>query len=108
MLDERTLKSGWEEYYQQSIDKAAWKDDPSPLVSKFMQYAGFTNNIDFHIADYGCGDGRNLWPWVKAGAFVAAVDFAPTALSKIAKACLQQNVICPTLICSDMQELPLI
>jgi ubiquinone/menaquinone biosynthesis C-methylase UbiE len=41
------------------------------------------------------------------GANITAIDCAPTALRKIAETCLENQLICPTLVCADMQNLPL-
>ena len=104
--NEDEFTKGWEEYYQQSLNKPAWKKDSSPLVNMFMM----KYNIDLsllHVADYGSGDGRNLWPWVKAQAHVTAVDIAPSALRQIAMNSIEQKLTCPTLVCTNIEELPL-
>lgn len=99
--------SGWEEYYKQSTDRPSWQEDPSPLVKKFMDMEHLGKIPNLHIADYGCGDGRNLWPWVKANTHVTAIDIAPTALRKISENSIQQGLLCPTLVCTSMEETPL-
>ncbi len=99
--------SGWEEYYQQSPNRPSWQEDPSPLVKMFMEMEHIYKIPQVHIADYGCGDGRNLWPWVKANTHVTAVDIAPSALKKISEISIQQGLICPTLVCSSMEDMPL-
>lgn len=101
------LYIGWEKYYQQSMNRPAWQEEADRLVQVFMQHLGYTGNSQIHVADYGCGDGRNLWPWLKVGATVTAVDLAPSALNKIARYCIESSVICPTLVCSEMENLPL-
>jgi len=99
--------SGWEEYYQQSLTRPSWKEDPSPLVKMFMKMEHVAKLPHLHIADYGCGDGRNLWPWVQANAHVTAVDVAPSALRKISEISIQHGLMCPTLVCTSMEDTPL-
>lgn len=101
---------GWEQYYKMSANKNSWDENPDKFVTFFLdRIIGRvkTNNTHLHIADFGCGDGRNLWPWLLKGFKVTAVDISPSALEKISDKCLKNQNICPSLINADLQKLPL-
>lgn len=101
------LTSGWEAYYRQTEGRPAWQEHPDEKVLEFIELAGMRDGHRLHVADFGSGDGRNLHPWLEAGAFVTAVDISPTALSKIAAASIGARLACPTLVSCNLEHLPL-
>jgi len=103
----RDVYRGWEQHYQESLTLPAWQESADSKVLEFARRALEAKVHRIHVADFGSGDGRNLWPWLEAGAFVTAVDIAPTALRKIARATLARGVTCPTLVCCGLEDLPL-
>ncbi|CAH0353137.1 class I SAM-dependent methyltransferase [Aquabacterium sp. CECT 9606] len=96
--------SGWESYYV-NASAAAWKDEPDAAVLDLQRRVGSINSP--HVADMGCGDGRNLWPWLMRPCTVACIDMSATALQRIAKRCQDENISLPTLLKSDMSCTPL-
>jgi SAM-dependent methyltransferase len=99
--------TGWESYYQQVGEQAAWDDKPAPEVARFIDRLAGRDPSHLQVADLGCGDGRNLWPWLNLGARVTAVDIAPTALYRISDACRARGVVPPTLLHASLERLPL-
>lgn len=99
--------AGWEEYYQQAGPDGAWDEKPAASVSAFISRFSHVDPTNLHVADFGCGDGRNLWPWLQRRARVTAVDIAPTALRRIADACIAAKCASPTLVNAAIERMPL-
>src|SRR3989344_4931894 len=77
----------WDKVYQEFKGKrpSVWRENATPF---------FTDKIDYFkslglkkVLDAGCGDGRNLVEFAKAGFGVTGIDISDTALEKCRKNC---------------------
>lgn len=53
---------GWEEYYRKVMSGDAWSGEAEPAVEALVKGAGQER---VHVADLGCGEGRNTIPWLR-------------------------------------------
>jgi SAM-dependent methyltransferase len=107
MIDDLNTESpdGWEDYYRQiPDDREAWSDRPDEAIPALIATAGTSPSRI--ILDLGCGDGRNLWPWLRTKHRVLALDTAPTALARVAARCASRSLEQPVLLQSSMERLP--
>jgi len=81
------LEKKWDRVYQKYKGKrlSVWRENASPF---------FTNKIDYFkhlglkkVLDAGCGDGRNLVEFAKAGFQVTGIDISEEALNRCRKNC---------------------
>lgn len=96
---------GWESYYREDGQRAAWKTEPDAATLSLQ--ARLAEQIDLHVADLGCGDGRNLWGWLAEGRRVVGIDIAPTALDHLREAAAAKGLRIPTLLVSDIADMTL-
>ncbi|SRR3989344_1840776 len=82
----------WNEVYSkfEGNRKSVWREEASPF---------FTSKIDYlkhlglkTVLDAGCGDGRNLVEFAKAGFNVTGIDFSESALERCKKNCKNLKV----------------
>ena len=105
-LNGTEVYSGWEEYYQKADAGRAWAGEPDPAVSKILD--AHRGREGLRVLDLGCGEGRNLIPWLDF-AGVVGVDIAQTALARVRDAAdAQKKKYRPFLLCEDMSAIPLI
>ncbi len=101
----RKYYDGWEAYYRVDENRTAWKNEADEAVILLQE--DMADRADLHVADLGCGDGRNLWGWVTQGRRVLGVDIAPTALDHLRETAIARGLRVPTLMVGDIAGLPL-
>ena len=57
---------------------SVWNEQPTPFFQRFIPF--LKHNGVKKVMDAGCGDGRNLAPFIQAGFQVSGVDFSNAAL----------------------------
>jgi ubiquinone/menaquinone biosynthesis C-methylase UbiE len=83
--------------------KSVWNERPTRFFVRlipFLKYKGMKT-----IIDAGCGDGRNLGPFIKAGFDVTGVDYSNVALKKCRDNFMEAKNL--TLIKSGLDKIPL-
>lgn len=94
------IYSGWERYYQNAESADAWKENAEEAVDQLQRHAKSIRSA--HVADLGCGDGRNAWPWLRESASMTCIDLSTTALQRIASRCESEGIASPTLLACDI------
>jgi len=105
-LQGREVYQGWEDYYRIANEWTAWKDQEDTSVKNLSNMISETTPV--HVADLGCGDGRNLWSWLARGACVTGIDLSETALARILANCGKRGVARPVLLACDFSATPIV
>lgn len=70
----------YDSFYQDNPQrKSVWNEEPTPFFGRlidFLRYSGVKT-----IMDAGCGDGRNIKPFLESGFHVIGVDASSSAIS---------------------------
>ncbi|MFA5021841.1 MAG: class I SAM-dependent methyltransferase [Patescibacteria group bacterium] len=83
--------------------ESVWNEESTPFFSKSISWLKFLDVKN--VLDAGCGDGRNLAPFIQAGFEVIGVDYSTTAIE-----CCKRNypnVSNLKLICCPLADIPL-
>ncbi|MFD6548526.1 class I SAM-dependent methyltransferase [Streptomyces sp. NPDC058398] len=102
-LDAASANEGWEQAYASQPPTSLWQDEPIPLAAEALEFLR-EHGADTMI-DLGCGDGRNLPPFIRAGLHVTGVDASPTPVERAA-ARLRQNGLQGITVTADAVALP--
>lgn len=82
---------------------SVWNEKPTPFLARSTDWL-LTLGVR-NILDAGCGDGRNLTPFVDAGFDVTGIDYSSQAID-----CCRKNLPDAhnlTLICNPLDKIPL-
>ena len=76
--EQSSMQSGWEEAYSKHGENTLWQDEPISVIPEVIEIIHKRELKT--VLDLGCGDGRNIAAFAKAGLTCAGIDMSKTAL----------------------------
>ena len=103
-MDLEALKSGWLRAYEEASSERLWAEEPLAFLSDYLDLIIGTGRHG--VLDIGCGEGRNLEFFAKAGLPTIGLDLSALALERAYQNAVSKGLSHVALLQGDIDALP--